>query len=274
MTVGIAAIFKNESPYIIEWIAFHRAVNVSRFFIADNDSTDGSKQLLRALDAAGIINYVDFPFVGNTTQLAAYSLLQKDYGRNVEWLAFIDADEFMMPQGNCKTITELTSSFGRHVGAVCLNWAIYGSNGHETATPELVLERFQSRAEDQFDANRHYKSIVRTSAFMSTGENPHYFKLKPGHLAVHSNGSLVAHANLRGLSRRVIWDNFRLNHYVVKSYQEYVERKQARGRLGSETEPLDENFFRAHDRNETLDVVDGNLLLKTQQEILAIEKLL
>ena len=38
--LAIGAIVKNEGPYLLEWIAFHRVVGVDRFFIADNASTD------------------------------------------------------------------------------------------------------------------------------------------------------------------------------------------------------------------------------------------
>ena len=34
-----AAIFKNEGPYILEWVAYHRVLGIERFFIADNDSS-------------------------------------------------------------------------------------------------------------------------------------------------------------------------------------------------------------------------------------------
>jgi hypothetical protein len=58
MSIGIAAIVKNELPYLIEWIAFHRASNVNRFFIANNNSTDGTKELLIALGS----RCIDFRF--------------------------------------------------------------------------------------------------------------------------------------------------------------------------------------------------------------------
>ena len=40
VTLAIAAIFRDEAPYLKEWIEFHRAVGVERFYLFDNLSTD------------------------------------------------------------------------------------------------------------------------------------------------------------------------------------------------------------------------------------------
>jgi len=38
--LSICAIFKDEAPYLPEWIEFHRLVGVERFFLYDNGSGD------------------------------------------------------------------------------------------------------------------------------------------------------------------------------------------------------------------------------------------
>jgi hypothetical protein len=35
------AIFKDEAPYLLEWIAFHKMIGVALFVLYDNGSTDG-----------------------------------------------------------------------------------------------------------------------------------------------------------------------------------------------------------------------------------------
>ena len=44
-------------------------------------------------------------------------------------------------------------------------------------------------------------------------------------------------------------DVLRVNHYVVKSEEEYVMKKK-RGRAVSIENPLDDAFFKVHDRND------------------------
>jgi hypothetical protein len=40
--VGIVAIAKNEARFLLEWVAFHRAVGIRHFFIVDNGGDDGT----------------------------------------------------------------------------------------------------------------------------------------------------------------------------------------------------------------------------------------
>ena len=40
--VGLAAIVKNESPYLIEWLTHHLATGFDHIYIANNESTDDS----------------------------------------------------------------------------------------------------------------------------------------------------------------------------------------------------------------------------------------
>jgi|GEM_PF-4049655 len=56
MKFGIGAIFKDELDYILEWLAWRRLAGFARFFVADNGSSDGTRQLLEALGEAGLIN--------------------------------------------------------------------------------------------------------------------------------------------------------------------------------------------------------------------------
>lgn len=57
----IGAIFKNEYPYILEWIAWHKLCGFDKIIIADNDSDDGTRELLQALDDLGEINLIYQP---------------------------------------------------------------------------------------------------------------------------------------------------------------------------------------------------------------------
>ena len=45
------AIFRDEAPYLAEWIAFHRLVGVEHFFLYDNGSTDDPRAVLDPLIA-------------------------------------------------------------------------------------------------------------------------------------------------------------------------------------------------------------------------------
>ncbi len=273
--LAIGAIFKNEEPYILEWIAYHRTLGVEEFYIADNNSDDGTTNLLAALHSAGIIRYFPFPHLPNQPpQLPAYQEIMRRFGKRTDWIAFIDADEFLLANDCNERMSDLLRNLNPSIGAVAVNWAIYGSSSHEIFSDELVMERFSKRARDNFGANFHYKSIVRTSAYRSTSNNPHHFLLSRGHTYTHLDGSkLVEHPKRGlGLSDQIHWKPFRINHYVVKSKQEFEQRKSARGRATTFENKRNCRFFENHDRNDVFDPISSDIVSDTNREISKIKQ--
>ncbi len=262
--LAIGAIFKNEAPYILEWLAFHRAVGIERFFIADNASDDGSSELLAALDRAGLIRHIPFAGpAGRPPQLPAYAEILRRHACDADWIAFIDADEFLVPEAPGATVQEALGHLWTRpdVGAIAASWASFGSGGEIAARTEPVVERFRRHAGAEHPINRHYKSIVRTTACRGVASTPHAFRLRTGFRTVHPDGSEVAHVNPRlpGLARSVHWSPLRLNHYVVKSREEF-ERKRRRGRATKLGAPRGAAFFAAHDLNAVETPMDPGLV--------------
>jgi hypothetical protein len=270
-TLAVGAIFRNEGPYILEWLAWHRALGVDRFFLADNASDDGSGALLAALAGARLVEHLPFPGrPGEAPQLPAYDEILRRHGRDADWIAFIDADEFLAPAAPLRALRPLLAGLaGRgDVGAVAVNWAVYGSAGEAEARPGLVVERFPCRAPQQAEVNRHYKTILAPRAFAGLEATPHLFRLRPGFSAVHADGRpLAGLAGLRqGLSETVVWAPLRLNHYVVKSREECFGRKLVRGRA-TQDRPREPGFFAAHDRNDEREAPPRWLVAATRREM-------
>ncbi len=54
MKLYIAAIIKDEVNSLLEWISYHKVIGVDGFIIADNDSKDGSREILNTLSKTEI----------------------------------------------------------------------------------------------------------------------------------------------------------------------------------------------------------------------------
>ncbi len=91
--LAIVTIMKNEAPYVKEWLDYHILVGVHKFYIYDNDSTDNLKEVLAPYIKSGIVEYTFF--TGAEQQLPAYNDCFEKHKDDVEWLAVIDADEFI-----------------------------------------------------------------------------------------------------------------------------------------------------------------------------------
>jgi Glycosyl transferase family 2 len=252
---GIGAIFRNEAPYVTEWIAHHRLMGFRDIFVADNDSDDGTWELLQALEKLGYLKCFRFPNPpGQRPQLPAYTEVMHRFGQEVDWMAFIDADELVWPTNGERTaIPSLAGLAARpEVGAIVLNWAIHGSSWHTNHAAGLVTERFQRCARRTMRINQHYKTVLRTAAWSGAFTNPHQPRLDAHWRVTHANGTpVVPHTRHgAGLSSEIVWDILRLNHYAVKSRQEFDERKRPKGRVSHPGERR-ETYFANHDHNDT-----------------------
>ena len=55
------AIFRDEAPFLAEWIAFHRLVGVDHFFLYDNGSQDEPESVLAPFLAEGCVTLKPWP---------------------------------------------------------------------------------------------------------------------------------------------------------------------------------------------------------------------
>lgn len=252
--LGIAAIFKNEHPFIVEWLAYHRVLGISKFFIADNESDDETGELLAALSSLGYLKFITHKTeLGEKPQMAAYQTLADTFKNEVDWLCYIDADEFLRPATEGQSIVDALKDVlsDADVGAVAVNWALYGSSKWVTADSRAVIERFTLRAKKECGANRHYKTIIRTGAYKSAGGNPHAFVLEGAYKYSATDGRKLGVGEIDGLTDSATWDGLRINHYVVKSRSEFFTKKRPRGRPNGDLRPV--GFFAQHDINDERD---------------------
>lgn len=249
-----------------EWLAFHLAVGASHFLMADNESDDGTYEFLEALSQAGLVTLISVPSKDGPPQLPAYHQLLEARPNDIDLVAFIDADEYLLPTP-ASPINEddkpsafplldwLNERFAsEEVGAVALNWACFGSNGAKFRDDGLVIERFTQRAKQAFGPNHHFKSVVRPS-YVKRFTNPHYAHLARGRY-VNALGQPVEPRcdkqgkPRQGLSEQIIWEGARINHYLVKSVEEFVLGKSKRGSAATPNYQKQREYFIRHDRND------------------------
>ncbi|MCM1530955.1 MAG: glycosyltransferase family 92 protein [Bacteroides sp.] len=239
--LAVCAIAKNEGPYFKEWIEWHRRMGVEKFYIYDNESTDCTREVLEPYIASGLVEYRYFP--GHRMQLAAYDDCLEKYRFEMRWLAIIDLDEFIVPVKD-KTIPEFLSRF-ENASVVELNWLVYGSGGAKTKAEGCVMERFKRHSLPEHILNRHVKSIVNPKRVFSV-IGCHEVARISGY-AYDSHGNPIKR-NFR--DRAPQQDVIRINHYAVKSYEEFLG-KRARGRARCKPEKKRGfDYFEQYDLND------------------------
>ncbi len=247
--LSICAIMKNEGPYLIEWLEFHKLVGVERFYLYNNNSTDNTLALVSPYIDKQIVVFHDWP-LKRGQQIKAYIHCLEQYKTESEWIAFIDLDEFLFPTEK-DNLQEILAEFIDYP-AVGVNWLNFGPSGHEKKPEGLQIENYIRRSKASYEGNRHIKSIVRPEKVIAPPLNPHEFSYIDGLLAVTENFQ-----EINGfMSETHSVEKLRINHYTTRSKEE-SRKKMMRGRPTTKKKRLWSHFETRHkifDRVEDLTI--------------------
>lgn len=241
--LSIAAIMKFEEPYVAEWIEFHRLVGVDHFYIYDNSDDFSLEKLLKIYTDLGIVTLHHVP--GPVKMFESYNHCIRNYKDESEYIAFIDADEFITPTPGCdiniyRSICKLFEMYSNDwyyllpslkPGGIGINWFVFGDNDHKTKPEGLVIENYTWRGID-YPEDNHIKTIVNPRVVESFS-NPHFPNYKKGYCCVSQLGSIISGPFFPDGSRQYM----RINHYFYKSKEEFdlrYERKKADTNISKE----------------------------------------
>ena len=243
---------KNEESIISEWLSFHRAAGFEHLIVIDNGSSDRTADIVKNFRDRSSVSYLFCP-VGHPADFYVQTL--KTFGEQFEWMAFIDADEFLYPVSG-DDIRNTLSDY-REASGIGVYWHTYGSSGHKTKPDGLNIDNFTRRAVSNFHGNRHIKSIVRPRDVWHPLSS-HMFHVNGAFMdeqrrVLHRDPPFGFFADIEP-SHEVL----RINHYHCRSKQQYLEKIE-RGYFGAEKEKLEmmraktEEMWRYSDQNDVED---------------------
>jgi hypothetical protein len=212
--LSVAAMVLDENSYLPEWMAYHRLVGVDHFFLLDNGSQVPIKEVLAEEIALGRATVVDFKMRG--VHREAFNSILSQFGHLTRWMAFIDPDEFLVPK-SADDIPSILRDF-EDFGGLAVNWMLFGSSGHKVRPSGLQIENFTTRNPDAHPSNTFVKSIIQPGKTSESG-GPHHFLYKPGFFAVNEKKSPC-----ESLHSPPSFDRIQLNHYQLRSRQEFEEK--------------------------------------------------
>lgn len=241
--LAISAIFKMENPWLAEWIEYHRLSGIEHFYLFNNDDdTSESDAILQPYVDSGLVDNIHFP--GKVMQFNSMQETIKNFHHMNRWIAFIDLDEFIFPR-KTRDIREVLQHYETESG-LAVHWCLFGSNGLIKRPPGQI-HHFQRRGEFSHTENRHIKSIVDPKTVLSCRlGTPHYFECDSGRV-VNEKFRLV-----NSPFDDYCGDDIRLNHYRVRSLQDFEEVKLSRGRPDCSFE-VNPNYFELYDLNDVYD---------------------
>lgn len=223
--VSVCQIFKDEAPYLREWIEYHLLIGVDHFYFYDNNSSDDYAHVLQPYLEKGIVTLVKWP--KEHAQTEAYEDCIRRFRKESDWIGFTDVDEFVVPVSE-ETLPAFLDRFSRRP-SVLIYWRFFGSGGRlDRDLKGLVTEDFVVASEKLFTKgkcfyNTHYDYL------WDNPKNRAMFHM----LWTKVNGFIIPPADI--FDRMVCFGYFpaskkripiQLNHYAVKSLREHREKNK------------------------------------------------
>jgi hypothetical protein len=239
--LAASMVYRDEAPYLREWIEFHRLVGVERFFLYDTGSTDAHEEVLAPYVDQGIVTVEQWPGEGRQNEAINHCLGVHTEAR---WIAFLDADEFLF-NARGRPVPELLRSYEDFPG-VGVNLAPFGTSGHDTKPDGLVIENYLYRSTNP--EARWVKNIVQP-ARATRCRGAHVFNFDSGYAVDMAKRPLD-----RERTQSYIQSGLRINHYYTKSVEE-LQAKWAKTRAdtGELREPLDVDLLLRLEKRFTRD---------------------
>ena len=246
---ALCAIVKLENHYIKEWVDYHLSLGFDKIFIYDNNDLDGESpnEILNTYDQVEIIDVRGRLARQEQCNLQAqcYNECYQKNGKNFNWIAFIDTDEFITLTSIANIKEFLADSRFNTYNCIYLPWVYYTDNDLVKVNTYTCLTRFTEPSKVSLEPVEFIggKRIVRTNQpiQINTARGPKEWcvgnqKINAAIKECYSDGKpstingdvdrMAIHQqkeNLSGLQYPVY-----IKHFNCKTIQEFLELKLVR----------------------------------------------
>jgi hypothetical protein len=275
----VVGCMKNEGPYIVEWVAYHRAIGVDNFIIYTNDCSDGTSEILDRLQEMGIVQHRNNDvWKGNSPQQHALNTsLKENVIKNADWIAHIDVDEFMNIRCGNGTLDDLFARIP-DATALAMTWRLFGHNDVvQLNDDKMVIEQFDHAA-PKFCPKPHTVWGFKTM-FKNDGAYAKFSCHRPNKLFDNARGRVkwvngsglpmgndVKEKGWRSSKATIGYDLIQLNHYALRSAESYLIKRQ-RGRALHVDRSIGINYWVRMDWNDHKDITIQRNTTRTRAEL-------
>ncbi|MCA0044523.1 glycosyltransferase family 2 protein [Celeribacter litoreus] len=242
-SVAIVTCMKNEGPFILEWLAYHRAIGIEGFLVYTNDCTDGTDTFLELLQAKGYVQHRDNKFHDTGLKPQHHALKQAEKEPVItesDWAISMDVDEFInikVGDGTMRALFEAVPD----ANLISCTWRLFGNNDVHDYQDRLLIEQFD-RCAPEF-ANKPHQAWGFKTLFKNVGlfkklgvHRPKGLKPQIWDKIRWYNGSAKPMPETefrnawRSNSSTYGYDVVQLNHYAVRSSESFLVKRD-RGRV-------------------------------------------
>lgn len=233
---------KNEGPFILEWLAYHRLIGINDFICFTNDCADGTDLILERLDELGLVRHLPNPSCvtkgeGGHHWAAMAFVDAMARPRRSDWYISFDVDEFLCIHAGAGRLEDLFAAVP-DADLIAVNQRNFGCSGRVAFKPDTpVIGQFtRAMAPDNaaygWDRARGLKTLVRGRAPVARIGN-HAPELAPGAQVAWVNGSgqrlpeALVSRQVKSLKAGMFGhDLVQLNHYAVRAMENFIVKTE------------------------------------------------
>jgi FkbM family methyltransferase len=258
--VLIVTCMKDEGPFILEWLAWHRSIGVTDFVIFTNHCSDGTAELLDRLEDLGEITHLPNPALANDAENYQPQALRWAHYlrvfREADFMISMDVDEFVNIRPGNGHLSDLFAATGPF-DALSMCEINHGANGLVEFKPDWVKDQFplhDSPSPGRKRARRGVKTITRLSDRVEAVRNhrPDFKTESAPVLWLDGSGRYLAELQAdnteNGIDSRGTYELVSLEHYALRSLHSFF-MKMVRGDVVVTNKPASQRYWRERNRN-------------------------
>jgi hypothetical protein len=278
-STSIVTTMKNEGPFILEWLAYHRVIGVTGFLVYTNDCTDGTDQFLALLQEKGLVQHRDNNYQ-KTGLKPQHSALQAAQGEPIisdaDWVICMDVDEYINIKVGDGTLGDLYAHMG-DANMISCTWRLFGNGDIHGYSDEPITKQFDRCAPELIRKPHQawgFKTLFRNIGIFRKlgvhrpkGLNPQLWdQIK----WVNGSGKPLPASMYRNAWRSTMgsygYDAVSLNHYAVRSAESFLVKRE-RGRVNHVSRDQGLNYWFRMNNNAEQDRSIQRMLPKLEKEI-------
>ncbi len=264
---AIVTTMKNEGPFILEWLAWHRTIGVDDFLIYTNDCTDGTDTMLEMLQAKGLVQHRVNPWVPGGELKPQHAALQAAEAepvlQNCGWGICMDVDEFITIKIGDGTLAALYRAMGE-ANMISMTWRLFGNADVAAYHDRFITEQFTQCAPEIIRKPHQawgFKTLFRNIDIYKKLGVHRPKGLKPDLWDrvswLNGSGRPLPREMFRNGWRSTLetygYDWVQLNHYAVRSAESFLVKRD-RGRVNHVDRDQGLNYWFRMNHNAVRDI--------------------
>lgn len=249
MTSCILIIIKNEHEYLEEFIRYHLNIGIDHIFIFEDIDSYSHKEIINKYRQITLYSVLDvfnkeekeeiINIKNDHKKVTQFNYIRKGLSYikkyyDYDWCFVIDVDEYItLEKDNLQNVLSLYKDHD----AFIMQWECYGANGliykpdyKNKGLQDTYIEKAKGKMIDI------YRNLNKTCYNLKTYKESFFYT---PHWPDHRCKWCRTDLSRKRLTP--IYDNIYIRHYITKSWEEYLWKRQTRGFLNGKTRTID--FF-------------------------------